>query len=129
MIGIELNQEVLRGSIAILLAQHGAEIPPVTLTQIALNMGKQSPYDVFNPVAEALYAAADSLPEAGLQVCLGLTRYIETVFGPMISPEQVGDPARAALIIAALRRRLGELSETEAPSVLDPPPYPAMVPV
>lgn len=67
--------------------------------------------------AEALYAEAPALPLAGVLLCAQLAHMAQAHGWHVL-----GQTGRAAGIIAACRRRLGELTEAEAPPEADPAP-------
>lgn len=125
MIGLDgTNPMALRAAVGLLLAEHGQSLPPVTLAAVLTAQGPQSPYDVFVPVAEALFAARGVLADGPLQLGLALSRFIATVFGPIAGPDHVGDPTRAPRMVAAFRRQLGEIDADIAPPAFDPEPWP-----
>lgn len=106
-------------ALAAFIRDHGAALPAVTFDALAA----YSPSGVDRIVSgcEALYAAADHLPADGLTLCAQLARIAqENGF------HALGQTPRAAAIIAAMRRRLGE-TETPDPSE-DPEPIAELVP-
>jgi hypothetical protein len=108
-------------AIMFFLAQHGATLPAHTLDHLSAYV----PSGVVRIVtaAEALYAAADDLTEAGWTLCAQLARIAEDNAFHV----QADQPDRWAGIIAAMRRRVGETtgpdpSEDPAPLAQYLPP-------
>lgn len=106
-------------AVAAFIRDHGSEVPALTFDALAA----YSPSGVDRVVngCEALYAAADHLPPAGLTLCGQLARIAEEN-----GFHTLGQTDRAARIIAAMRRRLGETA-TPDPSA-DPAPVAELVP-
>lgn len=101
-----------------LVRDHGGTLPAPAYGALAKFW--PSPVDRIVHACEALYASADALPEAGLVLCAQLARIAqENGF------HALGQTDRAPRIIRAVRRRLGELTEAEAPAAEDPEPDPA----
>lgn len=106
-------------AVATFIRDHGAAIPPVTFDALAA----YSPSGVDRVVSgcEALYAAADYLPPGGLVLCAQLARIAEEN-----GFHALGQTPRAAGVVAAMRRRLGE---TDGPlPAEDPAPNPDLIP-
>lgn len=105
--------------IAAFIRDHGSEIPVLTFDALAA----YSPSGVDRVVngCEALYAAADRLPPAGLALCAQLARIAEENGFHVL-----GQTPRAAMIIAAMRRRLGETATPDPAD--DPTPNPDLIP-
>lgn len=106
-------------AVAAFIRDHGAEIPAITFDALAAY--SPSGVDRIVSACEALYAAADHLPADGLTLCAQLARIAEEN-----GFHALGQTPRAAGIIAAMRRRLGETA-TPDPSA-DPAPYPELTP-
>lgn len=89
-------------------------------TWAALDEYRPSAVDRIVQTAEALYAASTvspAFPAAGLTLCAQLAHMcIEHQW------HQLGQTDRGARMIAACRRRLGELDPAQAPAELDPEP-------
>src|SRR5205085_710463 len=91
-------------AVAALIRDHGTALPALTYDTLAAYT--PSPVDRLVTQCEALYAAADSLPDAGLLLCAQLARIAQD--GAF---HHLGQSDRAGKVIAAMRRRLGELDE------------------
>jgi hypothetical protein len=106
-------------AVAAFIRDHGSEIPTVTFDALAA----YSPSGVDRVVSacEALYAAADALPADGLTLCAQLARIAEEN-----GFHALGQTPRAAGIVAAMRRRLGETTTPDPAD--DPPPIEDLVP-
>ena len=108
-------------AIADLIRDHGGELAPETYAE--LSAFRPSPVDRIVFACEALWGAVDTLPAAGQTLCAQLARMAQD--GAF---HELGQTTRGALMILGVRRRLGELDETSAPSADDPAPLPQYVP-
>lgn len=107
-------------ALAVFTRDHGAGLPPVTFDALAAYF--PSPVDRTVSVCEALYAAADSLGPEGWTLCAQLARVAQDN-----GFHELGQTARGAGVIAAMRRRVGETtgpdpSEDPAPLAQYLPP-------
>lgn len=106
-------------ALAAYVRDHGAALPPVTFDVVAAFF--PSPVDRTVFVCEALYGAADSLAAEGWTLCAQLARIAQDN-----GFHELGQTDRAAGVIAAMRRRVGETTGPD-PSE-DPAPLPQYVP-
>lgn len=114
----------LAAAMTVYMIEHAASLPQVT--QQAFAASAVEPFPVrFTNMAEALFAVADQLAEPGLVLGGQLTGYVEANYRLLSTGDE---PTRGARMFKAFRRRLGELTEAQAPAAEDPDPRPQYLP-
>lgn len=104
-----------------LIRDHGADLPAVTYGTLAAYTPSFVDRTVF--CCEALWAVIDQVPPAAQTFCGQLARIAQ-----MNGFHELGSTDRAARMVLGVRRRLGELTEDEAPAAGDPAPLDEYVP-